>query len=113
MGNLLSNAVKYTPAGGTVAVTAATANDTARITIADTGPGIAPDEQALVFEPFYRGRAMRYSEGLGVGLSIARSLTEAHGGRLTLDTPPYGGSAFTIQLRTTGDELRMKSDPHS
>lgn len=108
VGNLLSNAIKYTPAGG-VSVSATAGSTEARIAIADTGPGIPQDEQALIFEPFYRGHsAGPMTEGLGVGLSIARSLTEAHGGRLTLDSAPGRGSVFTIHLpilsRTIGTQ---------
>lgn len=99
VGNLLSNAVKYSPAGGEVALSAAATGGEVRITVSDTGPGIAAEEQALVFQPFYRGRSPhRFTEGLGVGLAIARSLTEAHGGRLTLDSAPGRGSAFTLHL---------------
>lgn len=98
VGNLISNAVKYTEGGG-VALSATADEREARIAVADTGPGIAPDEQARVFDPFYRGRIpQRTTEGLGVGLAIARSLTEAHGGRLTLDSAPGRGSVFTIHL---------------
>lgn len=99
VGNLISNAVKYTDSGG-VAVSATANEREVRIAIADTGPGIAADEQTRVFDPFYRGRIpQRTTEGLGVGLAIARSLTEAHGGRLTLDSVPGRGSVFTIHLR--------------
>jgi signal transduction histidine kinase len=104
IGNLLSNAVKYSPRGASIAVSAEADETAVRITVSDTGPGIAPEEQALVFEPFYRSRhPQRFSEGLGLGLSIARSLVEAHGGRLTLASTPGEGSAFTIEL-PRGDE---------
>jgi signal transduction histidine kinase len=105
VGNLLSNAIKYTAAGG-VAVSAAAGDGALRIAIADSGPGIPAAEQSQVFDPFYRGQAARTTEGLGVGLAIARSLTEAHGGRLTLDSANGRGSVFTIQLPTTNDKLR-------
>lgn len=99
VGNLLSNAIKYTPAGASIHVSAEATPTTVSIAIRDTGPGIAPDEQALIFEPFYRSRhPQRFSEGLGLGLSIARSLTEAHGGTLTLASAPGEGSTFTITL---------------
>ena len=98
VGNLLSNAVKYTESGG-IAVSAAAGDGEIRIAVADTGPGIPLNEQRRVFESFYRGQTpQRTTEGLGVGLSIARSLTEAHGGRLTLDSAPGRGSVFTIHL---------------
>lgn len=98
VGNLLSNAVKYTVDGG-VAVSAAAGEDEIRVAVADTGPGILPDEQSRVFEPFYRGTTPhRTTEGLGVGLSIAQSLVEAHDGRLSLESAPGRGSVFTIHL---------------
>ena len=98
VGNLLSNAIKYTTAGG-VAVSAAAGAGELRISVADSGPGISREEQALVFEPFYRATIpQRTTEGLGVGLAIARSLTEAHGGRLTLESAPGRGSVFTVHL---------------
>lgn len=99
VGNVLSNAVKYTPEGGRIAVRATADEEAVRIAVTDNGPGIAPEEQALVFEPFYRTRhPQRFSEGLGLGLSIARSLTEAHGGTLTLVSAPGEGSTFVITL---------------
>lgn len=105
LGNLLSNAIKYTTSGG-VAVSAAAGDRDIRITVADTGPGIARDEQAFVYDPFFRGTTpQRTTEGLGVGLSIARSLTEAHGGRLTLESAPGHGSAFTIHLPKNNPQI--------
>lgn len=98
IGNLLSNAIKFTVSGG-VAVFATADEREIKISIADNGPGIPSAEQALVFEPFYRGAIpQRTTEGLGVGLSIARGLTEAHGGRITLDSAPGRGSVFTVHL---------------
>ncbi|MCL4263494.1 MAG: HAMP domain-containing histidine kinase [Anaerolineae bacterium] len=117
IGNLLSNAIKYTPKEGQVMVTAASTSDlelpdsrsplstgvtqrqTVLITIADTGPGIPPDEQSRIFEPFYRSRAQtRFPQGMGLGLTIARDLVEAHGGQLTLESEVGQGSKFVIEL---------------
>lgn len=107
VGNLLSNAIKYTTGGG-VGVSATADGREIRIAVADTGPGIPPNEQAHVFEPFYRGTTpTRTTEGLGVGLSIARSLTEAHGGRLTLESAPGRGSVFTIHLPRKEESERL------
>lgn len=98
LGNLLSNAIKYTPAG-TVSVEARSQNDGVVIVVSDTGLGIAPVEQELIFEPFYRSqRDKRFPQGMGLGLSIARDIISAHGGRLTLESTPGQGSRFTIWL---------------
>jgi two-component system sensor histidine kinase BaeS len=99
LGNLLSNAIKYTPVGGDVAVTAGGDEKEVWIQVGDTGPGIVPEEQERVFEPFYRGRqARRFPQGLGLGLTIARDVLNAHGGRLDLTSTPGEGSRFTIRL---------------
>jgi signal transduction histidine kinase len=103
IGNLLSNAVKYTPAGGSVSVTAGTdaggACQEVWIQVSDNGPGIILEEQEQVFEPFYRShQERRFPQGLGLGLTIARDLVNAHGGRLELTSKPGEGSRFSIHL---------------
>lgn len=99
VGNLVSNSVKYSPGGATVTVTAGVEDSVLTIAVTDTGPGIVVDEQERIFEPFYRSRRpQRFSKGLGLGLAIARSLTEAHGGTLTLESTPGAGSTFTVTL---------------
>jgi two-component system phosphate regulon sensor histidine kinase PhoR len=84
---LLSNAVKFTPAGGTVTVRAGVHEDLARVEVSDTGPGIPDDEVDDVFGRLYRGTAAVRSQvqGAGLGLAIARSIAESHGGSLTLE----------------------------
>ncbi len=97
LGNLLSNAVKYTPPGGAVSVEVNVADEAVWIRVDDTGPGIAPEEQDRIFIPFYRGRtAGRFPQGMGLGLTIARDLVIAHGGRLEVESTPGQGSCFTI-----------------
>ena len=99
VGNLLSNAVKYTPAGGAICLTAGETVGEIWLRVADTGPGIAPEEQTRIFEPFYRSqRERRFPQGLGLGLTIAAESVAGHNGRLTLDSTPGQGSAFTIHL---------------
>ncbi len=99
IGNLLSNAVKYTPAGGSVEVTAGATHEEVWIAVADTGPGIASEEQTSVFEAFYRSdRERRFPQGLGLGLTIARDLVIAHGGTLELKSELGEGSRFTVRL---------------
>ncbi|MGH2537998.1 MAG: sensor histidine kinase [Candidatus Promineifilaceae bacterium] len=98
-GNLLSNAIKYTPAGGQVSVRAGADDGAFWIEVADSGPGIAAGEQARVFEPFYRSQQLsRFPQGLGLGLTIARDVARAHGGRLSLESRPGQGSRFTLWL---------------
>jgi signal transduction histidine kinase len=109
IGNLLSNAIKYTPAGGTVSVEAGSEAGTEGgevwIRVSDTGRGIEKDEQARIFEPFYRGGTHRlYPEGMGLGLAITRDLVAAHGGRLDVESAPDSGSRFTIRLPVTSPQ---------
>jgi two-component system sensor histidine kinase BaeS len=99
VGNLASNAVKYTPPGKSVSVTAGADGDWVWMRVSDTGPGIPPEELQRVFEPFYRGnQGRRIKQGMGLGLSIARDLALAHGGRLEVESQPGGGSQFTVWI---------------
>jgi signal transduction histidine kinase len=95
--NLLSNAVKFTPAGGRITVTGWVADDTVRIAVNDTGPGIAPEEQSRVFDKFHRV-AGPDQPGNGLGLSIAREFARLHGGDIQLISTLGLGSRFTIIL---------------
>jgi len=99
VGNLLSNAIKYTPPDGIVSVSAGFQENEAWIQVGDNGVGIASEEQAHIFTPFYRGSAnARFADGMGLGLSIAHDLVAAHGGRLTVLSRLGVGSQFTIWL---------------
>jgi signal transduction histidine kinase len=98
--NLLDNAVRFTPSGGRVTVRASRRNGSVDVTVADTGPGIAAEHLSRVFERFYRidpGRS-RNEGGTGIGLAIARSVVEAHGGRIWVESEPGKGSVFTFEL---------------
>ena len=99
--NLIGNAVQHTPAGTPVTVTVISEPGTGRLTVADQGPGMTPEQASRVFERFYRtdGARTRERGGAGLGLAIAASLTAAHGGELTVDTEPGGGAAFHLRLR--------------
>ena len=81
------------------------------IIVSDTGIGVAPSEQDRIFEPFYRSsRDKRFPQGMGLGLSIARDLVLAHGGRLEVESAPGEGSRFTILLpREPAPEITPKS----
>jgi signal transduction histidine kinase len=110
IGNLMSNAIKYT-AEGTVAVEASVEGDSVSIAVRDTGIGISRDEQTRIFEPFYRSRRdTRFPQGMGLGLSIARDLVIAHGGRLEVESTPGRGSRFTIWLPQVSDQQTPSSD---
>ena len=99
LGNLIENAVKYSPEGGEVRVSAAAANGTVRISVRDTGPGIPRDQQGRIFEKFGRADVEGGSKpGTGLGLFIARSIAEAHGGSLDVSSGTEQGSTFTLTV---------------
>lgn len=96
--NIVSNACKFTEQGA-ITVRAAYRNSHVTVSVADTGPGIPPEDQPLVFEPFKQTEAgLRQHGGTGLGMPIARSLAEAHGGRLWLESEPGKGSTFYVEL---------------
>jgi signal transduction histidine kinase/ActR/RegA family two-component response regulator len=103
--NLISNAIKYNRRGGTVTVSChADTTSQASITVTDTGPGISPGNLDRIFIPFERlGAEQTTTEGTGIGLPLARSLTEAMAGQLTASSTPGQGSAFTISLPRAPD----------
>jgi signal transduction histidine kinase len=97
--NLLSNAVKFTPEGGRVTLTASAAADVVAVAVADTGVGIAPDDQAAIFEAFQQvGGGERRREGTGLGLTLAKKFVELHGGRIAVTSEVGKGSTFTFTL---------------
>jgi PAS domain S-box-containing protein len=97
--NLLSNAVKYTPVGGTVSVRLARTAQDVQVVVQDTGIGIAPEEQAYVFDRFYRTQgASQIAGGTGLGLAITREIMDLHGGWVELQSTPGEGSTFTLHL---------------
>ncbi len=101
VGNLIDNAVTHSPDGGSVSLTCERSNDGGvRVTVADDGPGIPPEEAEAVFERFYRvdPSRSRATGGAGLGLTIARQMIEAHGGRIRLEPSEGGGSRFVFEL---------------
>ena len=98
--NLLSNAVKFTPEGGRVGVTATAGEDVITISVSDTGIGVAPEDQAAIFEEFRQvGRDdARKQEGTGLGLTLAKKFVELHGGRIGVQSQVGQGSTFTFTL---------------
>jgi two-component system sensor histidine kinase BaeS len=95
--NLVSNAFRWTPDGGRVSLALAQDNGTISVSVADTGPGIKPNEQERIFRPFWS----RDGAGTGLGLAIARELAVALGGRIELESEPGAGSRFDLLLPAT------------
>lgn len=99
IGNLVSNAIKYTHSGGSIEISTIDRSQEIGICIKDTGVGIKPEEAELIFTPYYRGdQGRRIKQGMGLGLSIARNLVIAHGGRIEMESNPGEGSQFTIWI---------------
>jgi signal transduction histidine kinase len=109
--NLLSNALKFTPTGGSVRLCAhradVDAEPIAALSVSDTGVGIAPEDQALVFEEFRQagGDRARRAQGTGLGLPLSRRFVELHGGRLSVTSRPGEGSTFCFTLPLQGLEI--------
>jgi signal transduction histidine kinase len=96
--NLVDNAVKYSPTGGEVGVRAWTDNGRVMVAVEDQGPGIPHEQQRLIFEKFGRANVGGGKPGSGLGLFIARSIAEAHGGTLAVRSAPGQGATFTLEL---------------
>lgn len=97
--NLVENAIKFTPAGGSVSVTASLrAPGQVEVIVADTGEGIPPEAIARLFEPFYQAGRRPANQGLGLGLSIVRTLVDLHGGTITVRSELGKGSEFRVTL---------------
>jgi signal transduction histidine kinase len=103
--NLLSNAVKFTEPGGSVTVrTEAAAEGWVLVRICDTGIGMSADDIVTALDPFGQvdSRLARRYQGTGLGLSLAKSLVELHGGTLTIESEPGGGTIVTVMLALAG-----------
>lgn len=113
-GNLLTNAAKFTPPGGRIDVLVDRVADRVRVTVRDTGCGIAPDQVARIFEPFVQADRARdeLRGGLGLGLAIVRNLVERHGGEISVHSAGRGhGAAFTVDLPTATVALAKPPAP--
>jgi signal transduction histidine kinase len=98
--NLISNAIKFTPAGGRVTVRVGVRGSEATVEVEDTGVGIPSDEQANLFDRFYRtARAERHQvQGVGLGLSIVKAIVESHGGAIRVSSEEGSGTTFSVTL---------------
>jgi signal transduction histidine kinase/HAMP domain-containing protein len=109
--NLLSNALKFTPPGGRVAVRLVREGSQARLEVADTGVGIPAEDQPHLFDRFYRARNAtgRSVPGLGLGLTIVRTIVEGHGGTVSVRSDPGEGASFTVRLPAVGSGSRSRA----
>jgi signal transduction histidine kinase len=96
--NLLTNAAKFTPPGGRVIVRTFTDEAEAVLEVSDTGPGVPPDERAVIWERFYQGRVGRSIQGSGIGLAVVKDLVAAHGGTVALQDRTGGGARFVVRI---------------
>jgi PAS domain S-box-containing protein len=112
LANLLSNAVKYSPEGGIVRVGGWTEGDEAIVYVADQGVGIAPEDQARIFERFYRvdNTLGRQTQGAGLGLYLAQAIINAHGGKLWVESQPGRGSRFIFTVPLERRSLPVETD---
>ncbi|MGS0687809.1 ATP-binding protein [Nakamurella sp. GG22] len=107
--NLLSNAVKYTHSGE-VTLTLRSSGTDAELTVSDTGPGIAPDQQSKVFDRFYRGSGARAEQGSGIGLAIVADLVRVNGGHIDLSSTPGSGTTITVTLPLNAVPVTRNAD---
>jgi signal transduction histidine kinase len=107
--NLLSNAVKFTGRGGHVSVGARNVDGEEHFWVSDNGPGIPLDQQQFMFRRFWQSRRAD-RRGIGLGLTIAKGIVTAHGGRIWLDSEPGKGTTFWFTFRVAGSERAVVSD---
>jgi len=98
--NLLSNAVKFTPEGGSVGVASTRVHGEVRVSVTDTGPGIAPEDHERIFAEFQQTDVGLKHEGTGLGLALSKRLVELHGGRIWVESELGQGSRFVFTLPT-------------
>jgi two-component system OmpR family sensor kinase len=100
LGNLVRNAIVHTPVNTSIEVAVSTEDGVGRVSVADHGPGLTPDDMNHIFEPFYRADPSRSrdSGGAGLGLSIVSAVVSAHGGRVKVGQTEGGGATFEVEL---------------
>jgi two-component system NtrC family sensor kinase len=101
--NLVANSIDALDGAGTVTVSSTSVEDAYVITVSDTGPGIPAAVRARIFEPFFTTKPV--GSGTGLGLSITYSIVEKHGGKLTVDCPPEGGTRMRMALPLAVKEI--------
>jgi heavy metal sensor kinase len=113
--NLLDNAIKYTPASGTIGIEVWCEKNQARLVVSDTGIGIAAEDLPRIFDRFYRGDSSRSrrTEGNGLGLSICKSIAEAHRATIEVESEPEKGTRIILTLPAAATDAAEDSSPHS
>ena len=108
--NFISNAIKFTPEGGRVEVRTWAEGDRALVSVADSGIGIPEDEQARLFERFYRASSAteRAIPGTGLGLAIAKAIVDAHGGTIRVESGVGTGTTFTVELPLAAEDAAAR-----
>jgi signal transduction histidine kinase len=108
--NLVDNAIKYSPDGGTIRVdVSAPAPEWVQLAVSDHGLGIPPDRRPRLFERFYRAHDESYTSGMGLGLFISKEIVKQHGGSLTAEFPPEGGTRMVVRLPVAGEARRASA----
>jgi signal transduction histidine kinase len=101
LANLIANAAKFTPKGGRIQISAVHEGDAVRVSVKDSGPGLAADDLQHVFEPFWQAQSTA-SLGCGLGLKIARAIVEAQGGTMWAESEPGNGARFVFTVPVSG-----------
>lgn len=110
--NLLANAIRYTPTDGSILIRAKQMDQDIQVVVCDSGPGLSESDLRHAFDRFYRADEARASDtGAGLGLSIAKALIEAHGGRIWAENAPDGGACFAFTLPVSASQLQRSTPP--
>jgi signal transduction histidine kinase len=96
--NLLDNAIKYSPDGGAITVTLGQTPEELTVSVRDHGLGIPPEQRGRIFDRFFQAHQDAHRSGLGLGLYISQQIVELHGGQITVEFPPDGGTCFVVHL---------------
>jgi signal transduction histidine kinase len=111
--NLVDNAIKYSPEGGIVSVHIDITEDNVLVTVSDSGKGIPSKDVPYIFDKFYRVKEKGQPTGIGLGLALVRSIAEAHGGTVHVESAEDQGSTFTLQLPLNSGNGQFQSSNDS